>query len=67
MSIVEQIKSNLIDLDKHGPILQALAEILEERGEKGVRDQIKKWVEEIEEEAQQVGQLSAQTQEGESK
>jgi len=48
MSIVEQIKSNLVDPNKHGPILKALVGILEEQGEKGVKDRIKKWVEEIE-------------------
>jgi len=47
MSIVEQIKSNLVDPNKHGPILKALVDILEEQGEKGVKDRIKKWVEEI--------------------
>jgi len=51
MSIVEQIKTNLVDPDKHGPILKALVDILEEQGEKGVKDRIKKWVEEIEAEA----------------
>ena len=48
MSIVEQIRANLVDPDKHGPILKALADILEEQGEKGVKDRIKKWIEEIE-------------------
>ncbi len=48
MSIVEQIKANLVDPDKHGPILKALADILAEQGEKGVKDRIKKWIEEIE-------------------
>lgn len=48
MSIVEQIKMNLVDPDKHGPILKALVDILEEQGEKGVKDRIEKWVEEIE-------------------
>ena len=48
MSIVEQIRTNLIDPDKHGPILEALVDILEEQGERGVKDRIKKWIEEIE-------------------
>lgn len=48
MSVVEQIRANLVDPDKHGPILKALVEILEEQGEKGVKARIKKWVEEIE-------------------
>ena len=47
MSIVEQIEANLVDPDKHGPILKALVDILEKRDEKGVRDRIKEWVEEI--------------------
>jgi len=51
MSIVEQIKTNLVDPDKHGPILKALIDILEEQGEKGVKDRIKKWIGEIEAEA----------------
>ena len=48
MSIVEQIQANLVDPDKHGPILKALVGILEGQGEKGVKDRIKKWIEEIE-------------------
>jgi hypothetical protein len=48
MSLVEQIKKNLVDPEKHGPILEALVDILEEQGEKGVKDRIKKWIEEIE-------------------
>ena len=47
MSIVEQIKENLVDPDKHGPILEALVDIMEEQGEKSVRQRIKGWVEEI--------------------
>jgi len=47
MSIVEQIQKNLLDPANHGPILKALAAILEEQGEKGVKERIKKWVEEI--------------------
>ncbi len=48
MSIIKQIATNLTDPDKHAPILKALVEILEEKGEKGVKEQIKKWIEEIE-------------------
>ena len=48
MFIVDQIRANLVDPDKHGPILKALADILEGQGEKGVKDRIKKWIEEIE-------------------
>ncbi len=51
MSVVEEIRKNLVNPDKHGPILKALVEILEEQGEKGIRDRIKKWIEEIEAEA----------------
>lgn len=51
MSITEQIKANLVDPDKHGPVLKALVDILEEQGEKGVKDRIKKWIEEIQAEA----------------
>ena len=47
MSIVQQIEKSLVDPDKHGPILEALVDILEEQGERGVKDRIKKWVEEI--------------------
>ena len=47
MSVVEEIEGNLVDPEKHGPILRALAAILETHGERGVRDRIKKWVEEI--------------------
>jgi hypothetical protein len=47
MSIVEQIEKNLVDPDKHSPILKALVDILEEQGESGVKVRIKKWVEEI--------------------
>lgn len=47
MSIVEQIKKNLVDPGRHGPILAALVDILEEQGERGVKERIKRWVEEI--------------------
>ena len=48
MSMVEQIKANLVDPDSHAPILKALLDILEEQGEKGVKDRIRRWVREIE-------------------
>ena len=48
MSVVEQIEEKLTDPQKHAPILKALVAILEEHGEKGVRDRIKQWIEEIE-------------------
>jgi hypothetical protein len=47
MTITEQITRNLVDPDKHGPILKALVDILEEGGEKGLKDRIKQWVQEI--------------------
>lgn len=47
MTIVEQITKNLVDPEKHGPILKALVDILEEEGEKGLKDRIKQWIEEI--------------------
>jgi hypothetical protein len=51
MTITEQITKNLVDPEKHGPILKALVNILEEEGEKGLKDQIKQWVQEILEES----------------
>ena len=51
MTIVEQINKNLVDPEKHGPILKALVNILEEEGEKGLKDRIKQWVQEIVEES----------------
>ena len=51
MSIVEQIRKNLVDPDRHGPMLEALVSILEEHGEKGAKDRIKGWIEEIEAES----------------
>ena len=50
MTITEQIIENLVDSGKHGPILKALIDVLEEEGEKGLRDRIRKWVQEILEE-----------------
>jgi hypothetical protein len=47
MTITEQITKNLVDHEKHGPILKALIDILEEGGEKGLKDRIKQWVQEI--------------------
>ena len=47
MSVVKQITKNLVEPDKHGPILEALVDILEEQGEKGVKERIKRWIEEI--------------------
>jgi hypothetical protein len=47
MSVVEQIQKNLVDPKNHSPILKALIGILEEQGERGVKDRIRKWVQEI--------------------
>ena len=47
MTITEQITKNLVDPEKHGPILAALVDTLEEQGEKGLRDRIRQWVQEI--------------------
>jgi hypothetical protein len=51
MSIAVEIQKQLVDPEKHGPILKALVDILEEQGEKGVKERIKKWVEEITQES----------------
>lgn len=51
MTITEQITKNLLDPEKHGPILKALIDILEEEGEKGLKDRIKQRVQEILEES----------------
>ena len=51
MTIVEEIAKNLVDSEKHGSILQALIAILEEDGEKGLKDRIRKWVQEIQDES----------------
>ena len=47
MTIAEQITKNLVDPEKHGPILEALTEILEEQGEKALKDRIRQLVREI--------------------
>jgi len=47
MTITEQITKNLVEPEKHGPILKALVDILEKEGEKGLRNRIKQWVQEI--------------------
>lgn len=51
MTIAEQMTKSLVDPEKHGPILKALFAILEEEGEKGLKDRIKQWVQEILEES----------------
>jgi hypothetical protein len=49
MTITEHIAKNLVEPEKHGPILKALVGILEEEGEKGLKDRINQWVREIQE------------------
>ena len=49
MTITEQIAKNLVEPEKHGPILKALVDILEVEGEKGLKDRINQWVREIQE------------------
>ena len=50
MTIADQIAQNLVNPEKHTPILNALIAILEEEGEKGLKDQITQWLNEIQEE-----------------
>ena len=50
MSIADYISQNLVDPEKHRPILNALIAILEEEGEKGLKDRITQWIHEIQEE-----------------
>jgi hypothetical protein len=50
MSIADQIAQNLVNPEKHAPILKALIAILEGEGEKGLKDQIAQWIKEIQEE-----------------
>ena len=47
MSMVDQIRKNLVNPDEHGPILEALVDILEEQGDTGVKERIKRWIKEI--------------------
>jgi len=50
MTIADQIAQNLVEPEKHAPILKALIAILEEKGEKGLKDQIAQWINEVQEE-----------------
>jgi hypothetical protein len=47
MTITAQIAQNLVNPEKHTLILNALIAILEEEGEKGLKDQIAQWINEI--------------------
>jgi hypothetical protein len=47
MSISEMIAQNLVDPERHTPILNALIAILEDEGEKGLKDKIAQWINEI--------------------
>ncbi len=49
-TIVDQISKNLVDPEKHEPILRALVSILEIEGEKSLKDRIAQWIETIQEE-----------------
>jgi hypothetical protein len=51
MFIADQIAQNLVDPEKHAPILRALIAILGDEGEKGLKDQIAQWIKEIQEES----------------
>jgi hypothetical protein len=50
MTIADQIAQNLVNPEKHAQILNALIAILEEEGEKSLKDQITQWINEIQEE-----------------
>jgi hypothetical protein len=50
MTIADQIANNLVNPEKHGPIVRALLRILEEDGEKGLKDHIAQWIREIQDE-----------------
>ena len=50
MTIADQIAQNLVEPEKHAPILKALLSILEEKGEKALKDQIVLWIKEVQEE-----------------
>lgn len=47
-SILEaQLKALLADPEKHGPILEALLEVIKASGSKGLKKHILQWIEEI--------------------
>ena len=50
MSIADQIAQNLVNPEKHAPILKALITILEDEGEKGLKARIAQWIKEIQDE-----------------
>jgi len=56
MTIAAQIAQNLVNPEKHAPILNALIVILEEEGEKGLKSQIAQWINEIQEELPDEGE-----------
>ena len=49
MKIADQIAQNLVNPEKHVPILNALLNILEDEGEKGVKELIAQWIHDIQE------------------
>lgn len=50
MTIVKQIRANLLDTDAHGPYLDAIVSQLETGGERAVKALIKNWIQQIEDE-----------------
>jgi hypothetical protein len=59
MTITDQIIKKLADPANHGPILRTLIDSLEEDGEKGIRDRIKRWIQEINEEDPPIAESEA--------
>lgn len=40
----EQLAAKLADLDRHGPILKAVLEIVSESGSEGLKKQVQQWI-----------------------
>ncbi|HMN13842.1 MAG TPA: hypothetical protein PKD55_16130 [Bellilinea sp.] len=47
MDVVQQIEANLVDPIRHGLILRALVDALEEGGDRAVKERIRRWIQEI--------------------
>lgn len=43
----DQLISKLADPEKHGPVLKAALEIVEESGSKGLKEQVQQWIVDI--------------------
>ena len=43
----EQLKTILLDPDKHGPYLEAMLEVVNNSGSKGLKKLIQEWIDEI--------------------